>query len=99
MRRYAVLRNSRWRVSPMSRIPKNAGRHWDSIQDDELIRNLARGLNPKQIALVMGRTVPGIEARIERLQPEQSEEDVAALIEDIDRETYGDDYEHLKYSG
>ncbi len=46
----------------------NIGKAWDSQQDSELISLIGQKLQMSEIASRMGRTMPGIEARIDRLR-------------------------------
>jgi hypothetical protein len=46
----------------------NAGKPWSNAEDEKLLKAVNRGLSAPEIAGELGRTRPGIEARLEHLQ-------------------------------
>lgn len=46
-------------------IPRNAGKPWSAAEDERLCRLRDEGKSTAEIAAVHGRTVAGIEARLE----------------------------------
>jgi hypothetical protein len=55
-------------------VPGNVGKPWTREEDERLLAEYERGRTPAELARAHGRTVAGIEARLEkhgRLSPEQ----------------------------
>ncbi len=53
---------------PRSRaqLPSNVGKPWSEEEDQRLLEEFERGLTPAQLARELGRTLAGIEARLEK---------------------------------
>lgn len=47
--------------------PANVGKPWSSEEDERLIAEFDRGRSPRELAAGHGRTLAGIEARLEKL--------------------------------
>jgi hypothetical protein len=65
-----AARPARTRVDP----PSNVGKPWSPEEDQRLLSEFERGRTPRELASVHGRTLAGVEARLEkhgRLQPQQ----------------------------
>lgn len=45
----------------------NVGKPWTAEEDDQLIAEFDRGRSPRELATAHGRTLAGIEARLEKL--------------------------------
>jgi hypothetical protein len=55
-------------------VPSNVGKPWSAEEDSRLLAEFDRGSSPRQLAAAHGRTLAGVEARLEkhgRLQPGQ----------------------------
>jgi hypothetical protein len=62
--------------TPRSRsdLPSNVGKPWSQEEDQRLLAEFDRGRSPRELAKAHGRTLAGVEARLEkhgRLQPQQ----------------------------
>jgi hypothetical protein len=57
---------SKSRVRPKSSMPSNAGKPWNDSEDEQLLREFDRGQSVQKLADLHGRTVAGIQARLER---------------------------------
>jgi len=55
-------------AAPRSRteLPSNVGKPWSEEEDTRLLAEFERGRTPAQIARDLGRTLAGIEARLEK---------------------------------
>ena len=53
--------------SERSALPANAGKPWSGDEDDRLLAAFEAGRTLKEMAELHGRTVAGVEARLERL--------------------------------
>jgi hypothetical protein len=54
----------------------NVGKPWTEDEDRRLLTEFERGCSPRELAAVLGRSLAGIEARLERhgrIQPQQRE--------------------------
>jgi hypothetical protein len=49
-----------------SNMPSNAGKPWNDAEDEQLLREFDRGQALQKLAEMHGRTVAGIQARLER---------------------------------
>jgi hypothetical protein len=54
------------RARPKSNMPANAGKPWNDGEDEQLLREFDRGQPLEKLAQMHGRTVAGIQARLER---------------------------------
>jgi hypothetical protein len=55
-------------------LPSNVGKPWSQEEDQRLLAEFDRGRSPRELAKAHGRTLAGVEARLEkhgRLQPQQ----------------------------
>jgi hypothetical protein len=52
---------------PRSGALPNVGKPWTVEEDDQLIAEFDRGRSPRELAAAHGRTLAGIEARLEKL--------------------------------
>jgi hypothetical protein len=55
-------------------LPSNVGKPWTQEEDQRLLAEFDRGRSPRELAKSHGRTLAGVEARLEkhgRLQPQQ----------------------------
>jgi len=57
---------SKGRTRPRANMPSNAGKPWDDSEDERLLREFDRGEPAERLAELHGRTVAGIQARLER---------------------------------
>jgi len=57
---------SKNRPRPKSNMPSNAGKPWNDSEDEQLLREFDRGQPLEKLAEMHGRTVAGIQARLER---------------------------------
>ena len=57
---------SKSRSRPKSNLPSNAGKPWNDSEDERLLREFDRGQPLEKLAEAHGRTVAGIQARLER---------------------------------
>lgn len=51
---------------PRSGMPSNVGKPWSDEEDRRLLAEFDRGRKPNELARELGRTLAGIEARLER---------------------------------
>ena len=61
---------------PRPQTPSNVGKPWSDEEDQRLLAEFDRGRSPRELASLHGRTLAGIEARLEkhgRLRPQQRE--------------------------
>jgi hypothetical protein len=61
---------------PRSPTPSNVGKPWADEEDQRLLAEFDRGRSPRELAGLHGRTLAGIEARLEkhgRIRPQQRE--------------------------
>lgn len=59
-----------------SQPPSNAGKPWSEAEDQRLLTEFDGGRTPRELASLHGRTLAGIEARLQkhgRIQPQQRE--------------------------
>jgi len=73
----ALDARSRTRVQPKPELPANAGKPWNEEEDRRLLTQFDSGLSIQELARSHGRTVAGIQARLERhgrLQPQSGKE-------------------------
>ncbi|HEU4653681.1 MAG TPA: hypothetical protein VFS47_06830 [Steroidobacteraceae bacterium] len=57
---------SKSRARPRTNLPSNAGKPWNDGEDERLLREFDRGQPLEKLAEMHGRTVAGIQARLER---------------------------------
>ncbi len=57
---------SKNRTRPRTNLPSNAGKPWNDAEDERLLREFDGGQPLEKLAEMHGRTVAGIQARLER---------------------------------
>lgn len=59
----AAAKETRPRAQGLS----NVGKPWTAEEDERLVTEFAKGRSPRELATVHGRTLAGVEARLEKL--------------------------------
>jgi hypothetical protein len=72
--RFKQVEPTKAKTRPRPEGPSNVGKPWSDEEDRRLLAEFDRGGRPNEIAQELGRTIAGIEARLERhgrLSPRQ----------------------------
>ena len=68
----------------------NVGKPWSSEEDERLVTEFAKGRSPRELAAAHGRTLAGVEARLEKLGRITAQQRVTTNRYQADRRDQGE---------